>query len=230
MSDLESIRAVTLHELSHALGLPCPGDRALTLRQPWASLVMAGLKPVENRTWPVPSTLPQWWRCPYCSRRSRGAIKGRCPAGGFCGPAQADGLFPFRLWVHAGARHDGNEHRRALIRASTSVKGDDEPGNTMEWIRGWWGNRDPQGGYGALAGSVTVTGCHHADECFWDGPYLDSEYPEASHGCSPWAEPNRYHWTLADPQPLDEPIPMRGRQGLWRITEADLGLDEGVGA
>jgi len=25
--------------------------RAITIRQPWASLIMAGIKPVENRTW-----------------------------------------------------------------------------------------------------------------------------------------------------------------------------------
>ncbi len=26
--------------------------KALSIRQPWASLIMAGIKPVENRTWP----------------------------------------------------------------------------------------------------------------------------------------------------------------------------------
>lgn len=26
--------------------------KALSIRQPWASLIMAGVKPVENRTWP----------------------------------------------------------------------------------------------------------------------------------------------------------------------------------
>jgi len=25
--------------------------KALSIRQPWASLIMAGIKPVENRTW-----------------------------------------------------------------------------------------------------------------------------------------------------------------------------------
>lgn len=30
--------------------------RALTVRQPWASLIASGVKPVENRTWPVPAT------------------------------------------------------------------------------------------------------------------------------------------------------------------------------
>ena len=32
--------------------------KALTVRQPWASLIVAGIKDVENRTWPIPSTAP----------------------------------------------------------------------------------------------------------------------------------------------------------------------------
>ena len=32
--------------------------KALTVRQPWASLIVAGVKDVENRTWPIPSTAP----------------------------------------------------------------------------------------------------------------------------------------------------------------------------
>lgn len=30
--------------------------RALTIKQPWASLIASGVKPVENRTWPIPGT------------------------------------------------------------------------------------------------------------------------------------------------------------------------------
>jgi hypothetical protein len=33
---------------------------------------------------------------------------------------------------------------------------------------------------------------------------------------SPWALPSRYHWVLEFPEPVDPPIPRRGRQGLWR--------------
>lgn len=204
--------------------------RALTVRQPWASLIVAGLKPVENRTWPVPSTLPQWYRCRLCGeRRPPGWIadNGLCPRSStsVCfGPG--DGLCPFRLAIHAGARHDGNEFRRALLRA-TVLTGEGEPDNTMQWIRGWWANRDAIGGYGALIGAVLVTGCHHGDDCRWyeravhdDG--RRSARLEGVHHCSPWAEPDTYHWTLTDPVELDEPIPMRGRQGLWTVPDDAL--------
>jgi ASCH domain len=30
---------------------PAPGERCLTIRQPWAALILLGIKPVENRRW-----------------------------------------------------------------------------------------------------------------------------------------------------------------------------------
>ena len=51
--------------------MPKLGDLVLTVKQPWADLIMVGEKDVENRSWPVPSTLPQWMRCYRCGRRSR---------------------------------------------------------------------------------------------------------------------------------------------------------------
>lgn len=180
--------------------------KALTVRQPWASLIVAGLKDVENRSWPVPKTL--WTR----------NLRPSWPNGDL---VDYDSPLPFRLAIHAGARHDGNEFRRALLRA-TVLTGEGEPDNTMQWIHGWWANRDAVGGYGALIGTVLVTGCHHADDCRWyeravhDDGHRSARL-EGVHHCSPWAEPNVYHWTLADPVALDEPIPMRGRQGLWTV-------------
>jgi hypothetical protein len=41
----------------NAPGLPAAPLRALTVRQPWATLIVTGAKPVENRTWPPPAAL-----------------------------------------------------------------------------------------------------------------------------------------------------------------------------
>lgn len=207
--------------------------RALTVTQPWASLIIGGLKDVENRAWSVPSTLPQWGRCSGCHNRvpptSRittdhqpihrpgEQLHRRLPPNPpeACGPIEwNDGPFPFRLAIHAGKRHDGNEFRRALLRA-THLTGEGEPDNTMQWIRGWWANRDGIGGYGAVIGTVLVTGCHHADECH----ETHSELLERPAWCSPWADTRGWHWTLADPVEFAEPIPMRGRQGLWTVPD-----------
>ena len=48
-----------MHSKSSALHLPPDGKlRALTVREPFASLIVMGLKPIENRTLKWPATLP----------------------------------------------------------------------------------------------------------------------------------------------------------------------------
>lgn len=37
--------------------------------------------------------------------------------------------------------------------------------------------------------------------------------------CSPWAEPNSHHLTLANPRPFPEPIPYKGALGLWNFPD-----------
>lgn len=212
-----------------AVALPQPGDLALTIKQPWASLIMAGVKDVENRTWPVPKTLPQWTKCAGCAMRWAPGDGPPFSYEHWHGSRRGwmerthDGPLPFRLWVHAGATWADGWTRRPI--ASGKL------GYTLHHPtygdQGWIGSDQ----LGVLLGSVLVTGCHPADDCWRWNPIA----PDAGKGgkpiakdgerpgwCSPWAEHVAYHWTLTDPQPLAEPIPMRGRQKLWRITADDL--------
>jgi hypothetical protein len=57
---------------------------------------------------------------------------------------------------------------------------------------------------GAIIGHVIITGCVR------DSP-------------SQWADPGDWHWILADPVPLAEPIPECGRLGLWQPPPALAG-------
>jgi ASCH domain len=118
--------------------------KALTIRQPWASLIMAGIKDVEDRS----------WRTTY-----RG-----------------------RLIVHAGRidRLPMLEHGHLLAAQPPA---------------------------GAVIGTVEVVGCVR-------------DYD------SPWALRGLWHWVLADPQPLDDPVPFTGRLGLWNLSAElhDLGM------
>ncbi len=44
----------------------------------------------------------------------------------------------------------------------------------------------------------------------------------AARCCTPWGfqDPGAYHWVLADPVPFDQPVPGRGRLGLyWLPTD-----------
>jgi hypothetical protein len=109
--------------------------KALTIRQPWASLIMAGIKDVENRTWTT----------------------------GYRG----------RLAIHAGARVEADglaAHGHLLPRGDL-----------------------PRG---AMLGTVSLVD-------------VVENHP------SVWAVPGLWHWVLADPNLLSQPIPMSGRLGLW---------------
>ena len=197
--------------------------RALTVRQPFADLIMAGVKDVENRSWPAPFTLPQWQRCNRCGRRSRDGLPETVPVVNgkrgtsvhwhdVCAPRYdatgdliADGPFPFRLGIHAALNPERADH----------------PAWTT-WIGSMASGLAGSDERGALLGTVEVTGCHHADECLErTGETFEREgmlLPESA-WCSRWAEPDAWHWALTDPQPLDVPIPMRGMLGLWRLPE-----------
>ena len=206
---LTAAQTATLHRLLERW----PSLRILTVRQPWADLIVAGAKDVENRTWPPPSTLPQWYRCDRCTQRRRhddllyrghwhGSHEGWATM-------TLDGPYPFRLGIHAAAKPDT---------AIASYRAADHLPSAVAW------NPHPdRSRCGVLLGFVTVTGCHHDHE-HWDE---DAPFPflvDTDQGwqCSSWAEPDVWHWTLTDPQPLDVPIPMRGMLGLWRLEFVEM--------
>lgn len=60
--------------------------------------------------------------------------------------------------------------------------------------------------YSAVVAVATITGCH---------------WSEGWQCCGYWAFEKAYHWTLADVVALDEPVPAKGRLGIW-TPDADL--------
>lgn len=216
--------------------------RALTVKQPHADLEIAGVKTVENRSKPVPSTIadvdpdePPLWECPYYRKQAGLSDPGigdygeaTCSFGCYDEPACVTGgplPFPFRLWIHAAkeADHDNTDWETHWL----PLNGQDER----------WLTNDR---YGALLGPVTVTSQHHADECAQ--PKTEPCRCLCHHGharhaaacceggrvpaphrgfrfCSPFAEPDRWHYVLSDPRPLATPIPVRGQQGWWRLSD-----------
>jgi hypothetical protein len=110
--------------------------RALTVKQPWAALIVAGIKDVENRSWfPREDQLGQ------------------------------------RILIHAGVKRDKDG------KDCGAVDYDDVKG--------------------ALLGSVVL-------------------FDVVPDSLSDWAVEGQWHWQLVDPQPLDEPIPCKGRLWLWQ--------------
>jgi hypothetical protein len=62
--------------------------------------------------------------------------------------------------------------------------------------------------FSAIIAVARITGCHPDIQCASrpNGPF-----------CSPWARPDQWHWTLANVQPLPDPVPCTGRLNLWRL-------------
>jgi hypothetical protein len=131
--------------------------KVLSVRQPWAYLICAGFKNIENRT----------WKTDY-----RG-----------------------RLYIHAGKSFDWN----AL--------------NYLEWnhlipyeyyrlVHIYFGIKDRrivrhQEDFGAIIGSVDLTGC-------------------IQNSRSIWAQSGLFHWELHDPLELS-PIPLKGQLGIFEV-------------
>lgn len=122
--------------------------RAITVRQPWAALILHGGKNIENR------------------RRN---IIGR-----YRGPVA----------VHAALTVDKQAaaHHNAFA-----------------------ANHPAAQHLGAVLGVVDIIGIHRAGDCLgrWRGR------------CQPWGESDVMHIELANPRPIEEPIPCRGFLGLW---------------
>jgi hypothetical protein len=70
--------------------------------------------------------------------------------------------------------------------------------------------------FGAVIAVAELSGCHDSDECMlpaW------SEVPGVRSGCSDWAARGQWHWELSGVRPLAEPVPCKGKLGLWRLPE-----------
>lgn len=70
---------------------------------------------------------------------------------------------------------------------------------------------------GAIIAVAELSGCHLNDpdeECGHSGDWS----PGKSGRCSPWGQPDCWHWQLGSVRPLPRPVPARGWMGLWIPT------------
>ena len=77
---------------------------------------------------------------------------------------------------------------------------------------------------GVVIGVVDLVEVHFARSGDYEDPCGGYDDIEGECLCSPWAGDLMHHLVLANPRPLAEPIPYRGRLGLWipgaRLQEA----------
>lgn len=64
--------------------------------------------------------------------------------------------------------------------------------------------------YSSFVALATVTECHRANVCRHCSSIWRSHYP------------HDFHWVLDDVRSLPEPVPAKGRQGLWKPTPEQI--------
>jgi hypothetical protein len=122
--------------------------RSLTIRQPWASLILEGAKRVENRTWRAPLSL-------IGQRFAVHASAGKPQPEGWPAPADVVAQDLYQL---------------------------------------------PRG---VILGTVQLVACVRFED-------LPREFAG-----DPYAEPGGWCWILDEPRLFSEPVPCKGRLGLW---------------
>jgi hypothetical protein len=171
--------------------------KALTLTQPWATLVAVGAKKIETRS----------WRTDYRGPIAIHAGKGLGPVRGIAGLRELCGREPFRSVLDA---------HWADIRLISGWFGElgqitREPERCL-----------PAGSIVAVATLVSCEPTDGADARHGGGWHLVGNvegrwYLTDQERAFGDYSPGRYAWLLADVRRLPVPIPARGALGLWTV-------------
>lgn len=154
--------------------------KALTLYQPWASLIAAGVKTIETRSWPT---------------RHRGPI-----------------AIHAAKTVPAGWNAEGialiERYKDELRRVGALVKLDDGsfdlllPAGAVVAVANLWACGD----YSVHTGLLNLA-----------NPSGLAHISDDDNRCGSFG-PGRFGWVLDNIVALPEPVPVRGKQGLWQLT------------
>ncbi len=106
----------------------------------------------------------------------------------------------------------GTYHRGPLL--IHAGKSDRLVADAGAWIREQGIATPPRYDFGAILGIVELTHC--VDRWSQAGCLIRQR-------CSPWADNDAaYYWLLANARPFRQPIPYRGRQGLFDVQEPEV--------
>ena len=184
--------------------------KAITLKQPWASLVASGLKQVENRTWAVPRSI----------RGERIAIhagKGFDPDGleaalfnACCCGSPIYHCLACDLFEALDPHKEDSKLVASRILCTARVVGQIHPQNPTydpEWfVDAPCRQCNGEGRYGDW------TGQDDCEDCFATGNEYGWFDPMFYDGL-----PGVYGWILADIELVSDPTIYRGKLGIWEL-------------
>ncbi len=167
--------------------------KAITLTQPWATLVAIGAKRIETRSWKTD------YRGPLAIHAAKGF------------PKFARDICMYKPFVCALMEHD---YATGYVNSEIPMLlyPDEKP--------------LPLGEIVATCQLVRVARIQHPPEKIqgwrWDGPDGKQYEFELSNDEIAFGNysPGRYAWMLDDIQPLSDPIPAKGKLGLWEWNGA----------
>lgn len=160
--------------------------KALTLTQPWATLVAIGAKRIETRSWSTS------YRGPLAIH----AAKGLGPVGGKRGLMEQCAIEPFNTVLKAAGERHYAQH--TSLRAMA-----EHPFMPLGMIVAVCNLYD--------CVPVDMPMIYKRGFAQWAVPpgNISHEYAFGDY------TPGRFAWLLADIEPLSEPIPAKGALGLW---------------
>ena len=168
--------------------------RILTVRQPWAWVIIHGGKDVENRV--------------------------RNIAGDYRGPVAIHAGLSYDHTSHVISPTLREAQDKAAVAAGAEVY----PGGYLWDIgqpdpRAAWSTAGAIIGVVDLVDVHRVIDVGARAHC---ETVTAPTNPAVSGACSPWADQNAYHLVLANPRALAEPIPFKGALGLRRLDDETI--------
>lgn len=171
--------------------------KALTIRQPWASLIALGVKHIETRSWRAPQSLIGQTIAIHAGKHQPVSLYP------LCSDLLADGRWMLKRFGEGG-RYTMNEEMALGAIVATATLADclpmvDRCSDTLAHIC------HSVGAGGLLRHSALTTPVDGETE--W---VISDQLPYGDFA------PGRWAWMLTNVQPC-EPIPAKGKQGLWTV-------------
>ena len=208
--------------------------KAISLWQPWASLVVGGVKTVETRSWALPVPKPS----PPVVRQKFDAKTGL-----FNAVREGGRVEPVPLLIHAGKRWDldlikiafEEDFVAGLLKCGYDFRYSAQTGNYYERKAKDAFQRKGPGRLavrrvlplGCVVGRAWVLGCVGTDNVIWDDTMkahwrAPGDGTIRIHPCQkPFGNfaPGRQAWAIVKTEKLKTPIPFRGGQGLFDVPD-----------
>ena len=182
-----------------------PEIRALTLHQPWASLIAWGVKRYETRPRPLS------YRGPLAIHAAKVWTQEQADAHLQFGGALFVDHYGFARWLE-------QPPLGCVVAVADLV-------DCQRMVAPCTCDEDPQICQNPESSTASPTGLESCGSCTEDlepGEISVASVSEAERLCGYW-HPGRWAYRLENVRRLAEPIPARGKQGLWRFD-----LPEGV--